>query len=144
MYQEICFSLYLYDTLFKWASASSSLPLVFLPSPPNPTGIFTLCTSRTNLFKALKRELHCVTFCHTFWITSFESWNLRLKLVPIALSLILTSFRIDTHTMSESLQYFNACSHKLLTLAIKWETGTISYPSGGGNTRTVSWVPTLL
>ena len=99
---------------------------------------------KNQFVQAFKRELNCVTFCHTFRITSVESWSMHLKLIPIALSLILTSFRKDTSTMSESAQFCNACSHKIVTLAIKWETGSLSSPTGGGNKRTVCRVPTVL
>ena len=63
------------------------------------------------------------------------------------------SNRLIPHNKFVSNRYFclvrivaslYACSHKLVTLAIKWETGTLSSPSGGGNKGRVSCVSTVL
>ena len=71
-----------------------------------------------------------------------DNSSLRLKLIPIGLSLWFTSFWIVIPTMSLSLTYYNACSNRSFTLAWKWLTGLAA--SGGGCSLTVSWVPTAL
>ena len=126
---------------FKWDKMVSGLPLVFMLWP-NPTGILIEWPSRTSVSKALKREVDCVTFSQTFKTTYAESWSFHLKVIPIALFLMLISLRIEMPTVSESLQFRKACSHRSVTLSWKWVMGSLS--SDGGNRRTVSYVPTVL
>ena len=62
----------------------------------------------TSLSKALNRAFDYATLLKTDQITSSDSWSFRLKLIPMALSCMLTSLRIVSPTISESLQFRKA------------------------------------
>ena len=94
--------------------------------------------------QSVKTRIRLVTFYQTFIITSAESWSFRLKLIPIALSLTLTSLRIETPTICESLQFRNACSHRSVTRSRNCEIGSLSSLSDGDNRRTVGYATTVL